>query len=157
MERQASWLVWDHCNLPASKALGGWPLAWRVGKGRSREGVSILWFIFKYLSFRLLPLTLSRWDEASFWERAGKNCLFWAWVYLSTAIRTERWACRAVTVGRPRVECQAAALRRGRAFQSQRTELATCISEKLLIAFVSAKVANSLWRGVIFVNDESRF
>lgn len=46
--------------------------------------------------------------------------------------------------GRPRVECQAAALRRGRSFQSQRTEPATCISEKLLIAFVSAKVANSL-------------
>lgn len=49
-----------------------------------------------------------------------------------------------LSLGRPRVECQAAALRRGRAFQSQRTELATCISEKLLIAFVSAKVADSL-------------
>lgn len=47
-------------------------------------------------------------------------------------------------LGRPSVKCQAAAaLRRVRASQS-RTELATCISEKLLIPFVSAEVASSL-------------
>lgn len=29
----------------------GRPLAWRMGKGRRREGASVPWFIFKYLSF----------------------------------------------------------------------------------------------------------
>jgi hypothetical protein len=58
--REQVWLGWIIVICQPKLSTGGRPLVWRMGKGRSKEGVSGPRFIFKYLSFWLLPITLSR-------------------------------------------------------------------------------------------------
>lgn len=61
---------------------------------------------------------------------------------MSTVFRTE--SAGLSLLGRPWVSRQAAALGRAGAFQSWGTEFVACMSEKLLIPYGSAKVANPL-------------